>query len=150
MDPTDLSAWRERQALSQQEAADALGISRRTLIAYEAGESKIPLAINYACKWLDKNPALIEPRDTMKIALEDGGTARTREVALASLTLFQAYLRHLKRNDRLSGAEFLSIFNDAAGIHIDSPAGDQPWTRPTVNLIREIFYDLHPEKRSKR
>jgi DNA-binding XRE family transcriptional regulator len=150
MEPKDLKAWRDRNHLTQQGAADALGISRRTLVAYEQGESDIPRAVEYATNWLDKNPAAIEPRDRFRIALTDGGTAGTREVALASLALIQSTLAQLKSHGVLSSEMLLDICNIAIDQHNQSPSGDQPWTKPVINLIRDIFYDLEPSKRSRR
>jgi DNA-binding XRE family transcriptional regulator len=150
MEPQDLKAWRDRNDLTQQSAADALEISRRTLVAYEQGESNIPRAIEYACNWLDKNPAAIEPRDRFRIALTDGGTAGTREVALVSLALIQGTLARLKTGGILSSEMLLDICNAAIDQHNESPAGDKSWTKPVINLIRDIFYDLEPTKRAKR
>jgi transcriptional regulator with XRE-family HTH domain len=150
MEPRNLRAWRERNDLTQQSAADALEISRRTLLSYEQGESPIPRIVEYACNWLDKNPAAIEPRDRFRITLTDGGTAGTREVALASLALIQATLARLKTGGTLSKEMLLDICNAAVGQHNESPNGDQPWTKPVINLIRDIYHDLEPSKRSKR
>jgi hypothetical protein len=150
MEPEDLKAWRERNNLTQQDAAEALGISRRTLAYYEQGESNIPRPVEYACKWLDQNPAAIEPRDRLRIALTDGGTASTREVALAALALTQATIAQLRTGGALTSEMLLQICNSAIDQHSLSPAGDQPWTKPVVNLIRDIYYDLEPSKKSKR
>ena len=150
MEPQDLKAWRDRNDLTQQDAADALGISRRTLVAYEQGESEIPRVVEYACSWLDKNPAAIEPRDRFRIALTDGGTAGTREVALASLALIQSTLARLKTGGILSSEMLLDICNAAIDQHNQSPAGDQPWTKPVINLLRDVFYDLEPSKKPRR
>jgi transcriptional regulator with XRE-family HTH domain len=150
MEPQDLKAWRDRNNLTQQAAADALGISRRTLVAYEQGESDIPRVVEFACAWLDKNPAAIEPRDRFRLVLTDGGTAGTREVALASLALIQATLARLKTGGALSTEMIRDICNAAIQQHNESPSGDQQWTRPVINLIRDVFYDLEPSKSSKR
>lgn len=150
MEPLDLKTWRERNHLTQQDAADALGISRRTLVAYEQGESDIPRMVEYSCNWLDKNPAAIEPRDRLRIALTDGGTASTREVALVSLALVQATLARLKGAAVVSSDMLRDICNDAIEQHNSSPVGDQPWTKPVINLIRDIFYGLEPSKQPTR
>jgi DNA-binding XRE family transcriptional regulator len=150
MEPQDLKAWRERNDLTQKSAADALEISRRTLVAYEQGESDIPRVVEYACNWLDKNPAAIEPRDRFRIALTDGGTASTREVAIAGIALIQATLDRLKRATIVDSGMLLDICNAAIAQQSDNPAGDQPWTKPVVHLIRDVYYDLEPSKRSKR
>ena len=42
--------WRLRHGLSLSKAAEALGISRRTVAYYSNGERKVPLAILLACK----------------------------------------------------------------------------------------------------
>jgi transcriptional regulator with XRE-family HTH domain len=145
-----LRAWRDRNNLTQQDAADALGISRRTLVAYEQRESDIPRTVEFACNWLDKNPAAIEPRDRFRIQLADGGTAGTREVALASLALIESALGRLKRAGVLSSEMLLDVCNEAIDQHNGTPTGDQPWTKPIINLIRDIYYELEPSKRSKR
>jgi transcriptional regulator with XRE-family HTH domain len=150
MEPLDLKAWRDRNDLTQQDAADALGISRRTLVAYEQGESDIPRVVEYACGWLDRNPAAIEPRDRFRIALTDGGTAGTREVAIASLALVQSVLARFKTAGLVSSEMLLDICNAAIDQHNNTPVGDQPWTKPVINLIRDVFYDLEPSKRSKQ
>lgn len=150
MEPQELKVWRERNNLTQQAAADALEISRRTLVSYEQGESTIPRVVEFACNWLDKNPAAIEPRDRFRIMLTDGGTAGTREVAIASLALIQATLARLKGVGVLSGGMLLDICNSAIEQHNSRPTADQPWAKPVINLIRDVFYDLEPSKRSKR
>ena len=150
MEPLDLKLWRERNNLTQQSAADALGISRRTLIAYERRDSDIPLAIEFACKWLDANPKEIEPRDRFRIPLAEGGTAGTREVAIASMSLIKQALVALKASGVVSGEMLLAICNAAIEEHSESPAGDQPWTKPVVLLIRDTFYDIEPSKRSQQ
>jgi DNA-binding XRE family transcriptional regulator len=148
VEPAEMKAWRERNRLTQQEAADALDISRRSLLAYEQGESPIPRAVEYAVRWLDKNPAAIEPRDRLRIALTEGGTAGTREVALAGLALIEATLARLKSLGVVSSDVLLDVCNLAIAQHIQNAAGDQPWTKPVVNLIRDIFYKLEPSKRA--
>ena len=48
MNAEALLAWRKRLALSQEEAAKALGCGRRTLVQYENGESPVPKTIALA------------------------------------------------------------------------------------------------------
>jgi DNA-binding transcriptional regulator YiaG len=150
MEPQDLKAWRERNNLTQQAAADALEISRRTLVAYEQGESDIPRVVEFACSWLDKNPAAIEPRDRFRMGLTEGGTAGTRDVAIATFSLLKHTLARLKGAGVLSSEMLLQICNAAIKEHIESPAGDQPWTAPVGHLIQDTYYDLEPSKASKR
>jgi DNA-binding XRE family transcriptional regulator len=150
LEPEDLKAWRARNELTQQAAADSLGISRRTYVAYEQGESAIPIVVEYACNWLDKNPAAIQPRDRFRIALTDGGTAGTREVALAGLALIQGTLARLQAAGVVSSEMLREICNTAIDQHNESPAGEQPWTKAVINLIRDIYYDLDPAKQSQR
>jgi predicted transcriptional regulator len=38
----DLFAWRERHGLDQAQTGEALGVSKRAIYYYEAGERKIP------------------------------------------------------------------------------------------------------------
>jgi len=117
LEPEDLKAWRARNELTQQAAADSLGISRRTYVAYEQGESAIPIVVEYACNWLDKNPAAIQPRDRFRITLTDGGTAGTREVALAGMALIQGTLARLEAAGVLSSEMLLEICNTAIAQH---------------------------------
>jgi hypothetical protein len=50
--------WRLRHGLSLTSAAEALGLSRRTIAYYSNGEKKIPRAILLACKgWEADQPA---------------------------------------------------------------------------------------------
>jgi transcriptional regulator with XRE-family HTH domain len=49
MNPTALIAWRKRMNLNQTEAAEAIGISRRSLHTYEKGEAEIPKYVGLAC-----------------------------------------------------------------------------------------------------
>jgi len=150
MEPHELKAWRDRNSLTQQAAADALEISRRTLVAYEQGGSPIPRVVEFACNWLDKNPAAIEPRDRFRIALTEGGTAGTREVAIASYSLIKYTLAQLKGAGVLSGEMILAICNKAMAEHNNNPAGDQAWTLPVCHLIQDTFYELESSKRSNR
>jgi DNA-binding XRE family transcriptional regulator len=53
MTPWDLKRWRFDMRLNQAAAAEALGLSHRTITAYEIGEYPIPLAVAYACLWLE-------------------------------------------------------------------------------------------------
>lgn len=58
MTPASLKAWRERLygtgygTRSKETAAEALGLSQRAYDSYEAGEHKIPLYVELACKAL--------------------------------------------------------------------------------------------------
>lgn len=49
MTPASFLAWRQRLGLNKRRAAEALGISRVTLDAYENGLHSIPLYIALAC-----------------------------------------------------------------------------------------------------
>jgi len=49
MSPKSLASWRERLGFNKAAASRALGISRNTLDAYEAGRYPIPLYIALAC-----------------------------------------------------------------------------------------------------
>lgn len=142
MQSVDLKAWRERNKLTQQAAADALGISRRTLLAYEAGESDIPRAIDYACRWLDANPAQINPTDRFRLRLVEGGTVGTTEVAIAAFSLVQAILIQLAWKNVLPVNEVQEIFTKAIAMHSESPIGDHAWTQGVVGLIRNAYQDM--------
>lgn len=54
MKPDQFKAWRKHMAWSQQEAADALGVSRNTVFLFERGEREgrpveIPKTVELAC-----------------------------------------------------------------------------------------------------
>ncbi len=53
MSPDAFSAWRKSKGLTQTIAAERLGISLRTVAAYEAGESAVPKTVVLACRGLD-------------------------------------------------------------------------------------------------
>lgn len=47
--PQDFKAWRERLGYTQSDAADALGLGRRTIAYYESGQQEIPRTVQLAC-----------------------------------------------------------------------------------------------------
>jgi DNA-binding XRE family transcriptional regulator len=49
MTPEQFKTWRKTCGLSQEKAADALGIGRRTVQDYEAEKYEIPRSIALAC-----------------------------------------------------------------------------------------------------
>lgn len=49
MTPTDFRAWRKSLHLSQAAAAIALGLGKRTVEKYEAGELPVPKPVRLAC-----------------------------------------------------------------------------------------------------
>lgn len=49
MKPTTLIAFRKGRKLTQTACAKALGVGRRSLIRYEAGEKPIPVTVALAC-----------------------------------------------------------------------------------------------------
>lgn len=51
MNANDLKQWRERLGLTQEQAAEALGLSRPTIARYEC-DNDIPLVVEYACNYL--------------------------------------------------------------------------------------------------
>ncbi len=54
MTPRDLKRWRFEMEYTQAEAAEVLGVTSRTITAWELGEHRIPLAVAYACLWLSE------------------------------------------------------------------------------------------------
>lgn len=54
MTPAEITAWRDGYGLNRTKAADYLGISRRTLFAYETGRRKIPKPVELACAGMKK------------------------------------------------------------------------------------------------
>ena len=49
----EFAAWRRRHGLSLAAAADALGLSRRTVVYYERGQKPIPRVVGLAIKGYD-------------------------------------------------------------------------------------------------
>ncbi|HJU20759.1 MAG TPA: helix-turn-helix transcriptional regulator [Stellaceae bacterium] len=47
--PADFRAWRERMGWTQEQAAAALDLSRRSIIGYEQGSQPIPRTVALAC-----------------------------------------------------------------------------------------------------
>ena len=55
MSPADLKNWRKSMKLTQAQAADSLGISRRAYQAREAGEAEITRETELACRYLTEH-----------------------------------------------------------------------------------------------
>lgn len=49
MTPADLRAWRAAMGYTQPQAAQALGVSLRTIKAWEGGETAVPAIVPLAC-----------------------------------------------------------------------------------------------------
>ena len=49
MTPEDFKAWRERLDMTQQEAADAIGVTKRSVQMWEAGDRPIGRTVALAC-----------------------------------------------------------------------------------------------------
>ncbi len=52
----DLRAWRERLGITQQQAANALGITRRGYVKREGGKAPIDREAELACRYLEEHP----------------------------------------------------------------------------------------------
>ena len=52
MTPADLRAWRAAMGYTQPQAAQALGVSLRTIKAWEGGETAVPAIVPLACEAL--------------------------------------------------------------------------------------------------
>lgn len=50
----DFRSWRRRLELTQFEAAEALGMSKRQICSYETGEAIVPLSIELSTKYLEQ------------------------------------------------------------------------------------------------
>ena len=57
MTPADLRAWRAHMDYTQQQAAQALGVSLRTIKAWEGGETAVPAIVPLACEALSARSA---------------------------------------------------------------------------------------------
>jgi transcriptional regulator with XRE-family HTH domain len=53
MTADDFKAWRERMGLTQQAAAEALGLSLRTVQGYEASVGELSVLVKLACERLE-------------------------------------------------------------------------------------------------
>ena len=85
MTPADFTAWRARLAMTQAQAAAALGYSVRAVAYWEHGEWPLPLSVPLACKTIERNrqPLKPAPRQGPRMsALRD--TTRPRWVRLAA------------------------------------------------------------------
>lgn len=54
MERDQLKEWRQRLGLSQEAAGEALGLHRRTIQEYEAGNLPVPKVVELACKQLEQ------------------------------------------------------------------------------------------------
>ncbi|UUX52097.1 helix-turn-helix transcriptional regulator [Nisaea acidiphila] len=54
--------WRKRHGMSQVNAAEALGLTGRTVQNYESGEQEIPRTVMLAMRGYDASPELQRPR----------------------------------------------------------------------------------------
>jgi transcriptional regulator with XRE-family HTH domain len=52
MKPEQLTAWRKQLGYSKTQAAEALDCHRNYIADMEAGKTRIPRHIEYACLWL--------------------------------------------------------------------------------------------------
>jgi DNA-binding XRE family transcriptional regulator len=57
MTPSELKSWRQGRKLSQKGAAEAIGISERSLLAYEKPDAVVPLVVRLAVAGLDAQAA---------------------------------------------------------------------------------------------
>lgn len=72
MTPADIKAWRKSLKLTQFEAADALGISRRQLQNYEKDEWPVPLTVRLAMAALEAGIADPDQPESPSSAAADG------------------------------------------------------------------------------
>lgn len=54
----ELIAWQERHEVSNQEAADLLGVAVNTWANYRAGATRVPRGVAIACRAMDRDPLL--------------------------------------------------------------------------------------------
>jgi hypothetical protein len=54
----DLALWQDHHALSNQEAADLLGVSMNTFLHYRTGTTRIPRGVAIACRAIDRDPLI--------------------------------------------------------------------------------------------
>lgn len=51
----ELAAWQDRRGVSNQEAADAIGVALNTWLHYKAGATRIPRGVAIACRAMDRD-----------------------------------------------------------------------------------------------
>jgi hypothetical protein len=56
----ELGEWQRRMQVSNQEAADLLGVSQSTWLNYKGGKSRIPRAVQIACHATERDPIFFE------------------------------------------------------------------------------------------
>lgn len=56
MTPQEFHAWRKRLGWTQQQAADALGTTKRAVQMWEAGDRPISRMVDLATRWLEEHP----------------------------------------------------------------------------------------------
>ena len=96
-----LSFYRERAALTQEEAAEKLGISRSTLIRYENGEERVPMSV------FVKMSAIYD-FDVFEIAgVEDSVHSTMLDYDISIYYLFKAHARYAVYNEYKAAAEFM-------------------------------------------
>lgn len=59
-DATELVNWQARHGLSNQEAADLIGVASNTWLNYKKGTSRIPQGVAIACRAMDRDLVLFE------------------------------------------------------------------------------------------
>lgn len=57
---TDAAAFQERRGLSNQEAADALGVALNTWLHYKSGHTRIPRGVAIACRAMERDDLVFE------------------------------------------------------------------------------------------
>jgi DNA-binding XRE family transcriptional regulator len=62
MKPAELRAWRERLGMTQEQAAKALGITRRSFVRYEMGQREITKPLALACGAIEAGILEYPPR----------------------------------------------------------------------------------------
>jgi hypothetical protein len=67
----DFMTWREQLGLSQVQAARALGLSRRIVQYYEAGEQQLPEPVRFAMSYLAEHPAKLKEAKTAPLPLNE-------------------------------------------------------------------------------
>ena len=121
MTPDQLKSWRANLGLSQKAAAEAIGISVRSIIYYEKGQAPIPKTVELACTAIDSNQSERKFRVqlvTLKTITHGESIAHQAPQILENRTVFKSEVRDLAERFRSQSQGWVEVY-DENGRYID-------------------------------